>query len=59
MPRKEKCLFNESLNTFHLRVYGVGHMVTGHSNRVRGNGYITVPIWGGGGGVTGPISESI
>ena len=37
--RKEgrKWLFNDKLNTFHLRLYGVGHMVNTHSDCERGN----------------------
>ena len=37
--RKEgrKCLFNDALNTFYLRLYGVGHMVKDHSDSERGN----------------------
>ena len=35
--RKERnALFNDALNTFYLRLYGVGHMVKDHSDRVRG-----------------------
>ena len=31
--RKEgNVLFNEALNTFYLRLYGVGHMVNNHSH---------------------------
>ena len=30
-------LFNDALNTFHLRLYGVGHMVKDHSDSERGN----------------------
>ena len=30
-------LFNEALNTFYLRLYGVGHMVKYHSDSERGN----------------------
>ena len=36
MSRKEgNVLFNDSLNTFDLRLYGIGHMVKDHSNRKR------------------------
>ena len=35
--RKEMFLFNDTLNTFHLRLYGVGHMVKDHSDREREN----------------------
>ena len=36
--RKEgNVLFNDALNTFYLRLYGVGHMVKDHSNSERGN----------------------
>ena len=30
-------LFNEALNTFYLRLYGVGHMVKDHSDSESGN----------------------
>ena len=30
-------LFNDALNTFYLRLYGVGHMVKDHSGSERGN----------------------
>ena len=29
--------FNDTLNTFYLRLYGVGHMVKDHSDSERGN----------------------
>ena len=36
--RKEgNVLFNDALNTFCLRLYGVGHMVKDHSDSERGN----------------------
>ena len=36
--RKEgNVLFNDSLNTFYLRLYGVIHMVKNHSDSERGN----------------------
>ena len=36
--RKEgNVLFNDALNTFHLRLYGVIHMVNDHSDSERGN----------------------
>ena len=36
--RKEgNVLFNDALNTFYLRLYGVGHMVKNHSDCERGN----------------------
>ena len=36
--RKEgNVLFNNALNTFHLRLYGVRHMVKDHSDSERGN----------------------
>ena len=36
--RKEgNVLFNDTLNTFYLRLYGVGHMVEDNSNSERGN----------------------
>ena len=37
-PIKEgNVLFNDALNTFYLRLYGVGHMVKDHSDSERGN----------------------
>ena len=30
-------LFNDALNTFYLRLYGVKHMVKDHSDREKGN----------------------
>ena len=30
-------LFNDALNTFYLRLYGIGHMVKDHSDRERRN----------------------
>ena len=36
--RKEgSVLFNDALNTFYLRLYGVGHIVKDHSDSERGN----------------------
>ena len=36
--RKEgNVLFNDALNTFYLRLYGVRHMLKNHSDRERGN----------------------
>ena len=32
-----KCLFNDALNTFYLRLYGVTHMVMDHSDSETGN----------------------
>ena len=32
-----KCLLKDALNTFYLRLYGVGHMVKDHSDSERGN----------------------
>ena len=38
IKRKEgNVLFNDTLNTFYLRLYGVGHMVKDHSDSKRGN----------------------
>ena len=31
------CLFNNALNTFYLRLYGVSHMVKDHSDSEKGN----------------------
>ena len=30
-------LFNDTLNTFYLRLYGIGHMIKDHSDSERGN----------------------
>ena len=35
--RKEMYLFNDTLNTFYLRLYVVRHMVKDHSDSDRGN----------------------
>ena len=35
--RKENVLFNDALNTFYLRLYGIRHMVKDHSGSERGN----------------------
>ena len=35
--KEENVLFNDALNTFYLRVYGVKHMVKDHSDSERGN----------------------
>ena len=32
-----KCLFNDALNTFYLRLYGVRHMVNDYSDSEKGN----------------------
>ena len=38
ISRKEgNVLFNDALNTFYLRLYGVRHMVKNHSDSERGN----------------------
>ena len=38
LERKEgNVLFNDALNTFYLRLYGVRHMVKGPSNSEKGN----------------------
>ena len=35
--KEEYFLFNDALNTFYLRLYGVRHMVKDHSDSERGN----------------------
>ena len=35
--KEENVLFNDALNTFYLRLYGVRHMVTDHSDSEKGN----------------------
>ena len=37
MVEEGNVLFNDTLNTFYLRLYGVGHMVKDHSDSERGN----------------------
>ena len=37
LGRKENVLFNDTLNTFYLRLYGVRHMVKDHSDSEKGN----------------------
>ena len=37
-------LFNDTLNTFYLRLYGVGHIVKDHSDSERGN--LLLPPYG-------------
>ena len=32
-----KCFFNDAINTFYLRLYGVRHMVKDHLDSERGN----------------------
>ena len=34
--RERNVLFNDALNTFYLRLYGVGHMVKDHSDSKKG-----------------------
>ena len=35
--RERDVLFNDALNTFYLRLYGVRHMVKDHSDNEKGN----------------------
>ena len=37
MGRERNVLFNDALNTFYLRLYGVRHMVKDHSDSEKGN----------------------
>ena len=37
MMKEGNVLFNNALNTFYLRLYGVRHMVNNHSDSERGN----------------------
>ena len=37
IERERNVLFNDTLNTFYLRLYGVRHMVKDHSDSERGN----------------------
>ena len=36
-PLERNVLFNDALNTFYLRLYGVRHMVKDHSDSEKGN----------------------
>ena len=36
-PGEKNVLFNDALNTFYLRLYGVRHMVKDHSDSEKGN----------------------
>ena len=37
LERERNVLFNDALNTFYLRLYGVRHMVKNHSDSEKGN----------------------
>ena len=37
LQKEGNVLFNEALNTFHLQLYGIRHMVKDHSDSERGN----------------------
>ena len=37
LSRERNVLFNDALNTFYLRLYGVRHMVKDHSDSEKGN----------------------
>ena len=37
LKKEEHILFNDALNTFYLRLYGVRHMVEDHSDSEKGN----------------------
>ena len=37
ISERRKVLFNDALNIFHLRLYGIKHMVKNHSDSERGN----------------------
>ena len=37
VARERNVLFNDALNTFYLRLYGVRHMVKDHSDSEKGN----------------------
>ena len=37
VKREKNVLFNDALNTFYLRLYGVRHMVKDHSDSEKGN----------------------
>ena len=43
-PIEGNALFNDALNSFYLRLYGVGHMVKDHSDS---KGRIQLPPYGG------------
>ena len=42
--RKDMFLFNDTLNTFYLRLYGIRYMVKNHSDSERGN--LCYPVCG-------------
>ena len=44
MGKDGNVLFNDTLNTFHLRLYGVEHMVKDYEDSQRGNS--TTPLHG-------------
>ena len=37
IERERNVLFNDALNTFYLRLYGIRHMVNDHSDSEKGN----------------------
>ena len=37
LKKERNVLFNDALNTFYLRLYGVRHMVKDHSDSEKGN----------------------
>ena len=37
IERERNVLFNDALNTFYLRLYGIRHMVKDHSDSEKGN----------------------
>ena len=37
LARERNVLFNDALNTFYLRLYGIRHMVKDHSDSEKGN----------------------
>ena len=37
LERERNVLFNDTLNTFYLRLYGIRHMVKDHSDSEKGN----------------------
>ena len=37
VERERNVLFNDTLNTFYLRLYGISHMVKDHSDSEKGN----------------------
>ena len=42
--KERKCLFDDGLNTFYLRLYGVRHMIKNHSDSERRNQLLSLHV---------------